>query len=76
MNSLGIREFKGIQQMINENGGHQTAKKLINKPGTEGLTALLLEGRPDLSVENLALDYPALFTEKELQTCKERTGRI
>ena len=62
-------------QDVSKSGGLTVAKKLIGKPGgSDGFTKLWEAGRLDLSVEACALrpEFKPLFTEKELETCRER----
>ena len=63
-------------QMLNENGGMETARILINSSTvSDGYTALWERGRLDLTVEALIWDNPEyheLFTEAELRIVKKR----
>lgn len=62
-------------QMISEYGGLATAKKLLADNKThDGLTALYLCNRLDLTVEALVIKekYKKLFTEEELKTAEKR----
>ena len=65
-------------QMVKEDGGLTTAHRLL-EPGqvSYGLAELFLLGRPDLSVEALALkpEFEEVFTRQELATARERLGR-
>jgi hypothetical protein len=63
-------------RMLNDHGGLQTAKSLINarKP-SDGYTALYLLGRLDLTVEALVLEdagWHPLFSNDELQLARKR----
>ena len=61
--------------MVNERGGLQAAKTLINAPGvSDGFVALWERGRPDLTVEAIILDprWKELFTNHELDIARER----
>lgn len=62
-------------QLVNEKGGLNAAKQLINNPkGTEGFAKLYLYKRLDLSVEAHVIksEYKELFT-LVLQFCLART---
>jgi hypothetical protein len=62
-------------QMISEQGGLATAKKLIAKPGgTDGFTTLWEHHRLDISVEAIVLkpEFAPLFTQEERKLCRER----
>lgn len=62
-------------QMVNEQGGLQAARTLINAPDiSDGFTALYLCGRLDLTVEAVALDpkWQALFSQEELAKARKR----
>jgi hypothetical protein len=63
-------------QMLDENGGLETAHILINASTvSDGYTALWERGRLDLTVEALIFDNPEyheLFTEDELLIVKKR----
>lgn len=63
-------------QMLDQNGGLETAHILINLPTvSDGYTALWERGRLDLTVEALICDnpeYQELFTEDELRIIKKR----
>ena len=62
-------------QMVNERGGNDAAKKLINDPSpSEGFTRLWELGRLDLTVESLALEpeWRPLFTPAELKVAARR----
>lgn len=64
-----------FKQMVAENGGVITAKKLISKNGgTEGFLRLWECNRLDLSIEALVLKdkYKELFTNEERRICKDR----
>ena len=66
-------------KMLTDNGALLTAKKLINtNGGTSGFTTLWENQRLDLSVEALVLKpkYRSLFTEEELQKCRERLAEF
>jgi hypothetical protein len=62
-------------QMLNEHGGVQTARILLQKPVSDGYTAMWNKGRLDLTVEALIHDNPKwhrLFDKKELDMCTDR----
>ncbi len=61
-------------RMVNENGGVETAHRLIAKESTEGFTKLWEKGRLDLSIEALILkpEFATLFTEAERKKARER----
>ena len=63
-------------QMLNELGGLETARILINSSTvSEGYTALWERGRLDLTVEALIHDnseWQPLFTEEELKIIRRR----
>ena len=63
-------------QMLDQNGGLETAHILINSPTvSDGYTALWERGRLDLTVEALIWDnpeYQELFTDNELKIIKKR----
>ena len=62
-------------QMVNQHGGLQAAKTLINAPTlSDGFTALWQCGRLDLTVEAVALDpkWRDLFSDEELARAKKR----
>ena len=64
-----------FMQLLSEKGGVAAAKQLIMKDGgTEGFGTLKMAGRLDLTVEAHVLkpEYAELFTEAELQVCRER----
>lgn len=66
-------------QMISEYGGLATAKKLLGEDKVhDGLTALYLCGRLDLTVEALVTKekYKSLFTEEEIRTAKKRLSEL
>ena len=61
--------------LLSELGGVETAKNLINKAeATDGFTKLWELNRLDLSVEALVIaeEFQPLFTDKEIETCKNR----
>ena len=62
--------------MLNEHGGLETARILINSSTvSEGYTALWERGRLDLTVEALIHDNPewhVLFTKNELNIIRKR----
>ena len=65
-------------QMLSEKGGVAAAKQLIMKDGgTDGFGTLKMAGRLDLSVEAHVLkpEYAELFTEAELQACRDRLDK-
>ncbi len=63
-------------QMLDQNGGLETAHILINSPTvSDGYTALWERGRLDLTVEAVIWDnpeYQELFTDDELKIIKKR----
>ena len=63
-------------QMLDNYGGLDTARILINAPNvSDGYTALWERGRLDLTVEALIFDNPEyheLFTREELAIVKKR----
>lgn len=63
-------------RMLDEHGGLETAKILINAPTvSEGYTALYMRGRLDLTVEAVIFDNPefqTLFTKDELEIIRKR----
>lgn len=71
-----IRPFNRLQQMLNEYGYFDGARKLINGEKTSGLTELFLKGKQDISIESLALSekFQSLFTEEELEKCRRKMG--
>jgi len=65
--------------MVNETGGLQAAKTLINAPGvSDGFAALWERGRPDLTVEAIILDpkWKELFTGHELDIARGRLSKV
>lgn len=65
-------------QMLDENGGLETAKILLNsEEPSDGYTALWERGRLDLTVEALVLEpvWEPLFTEEELTKAHKRLQR-
>ena len=64
-------------QMLSEQGGLATAQSLLRTPTpSNGFTRMWMEGRPELTVEYIALDprFAELFTAEELATARERLG--
>jgi hypothetical protein len=62
-------------QMLDENGGLETAQILLHASGvSEGYTALWERGRLDLTVEALVIDpeWRELFTPEELHVARKR----
>jgi len=62
-------------QMVSNDGGLETAKKLIMKEGgSDGFTNLWERNRLDLTVEALVIraEFASLFSEEEIKICKER----
>tara|TARA_B100000378_G_scaffold34333_1_gene25881 strand:- start:441 stop:764 length:324 start_codon:yes stop_codon:yes gene_type:complete len=63
-------------QMLNDRGGLDTAKSLINaKSQSDGFTALFLAGRLDLTVEAVVIEdqrWHILFTDEELARARKR----
>lgn len=65
-----------FHQMLDENGGVETAKQLINnnRP-SDGYTELYLKKRLDLTVEALVINdkkWHSLFTQEEIEKAKAR----
>ena len=65
-----------FRRMVAEQGGLETARRLINANRvSDGYTALWERGRLDLTVEAKVIETPqfhSLFTEEELETCRRR----
>jgi hypothetical protein len=64
--------------MVRERGGLGAAHHLLAGDRIhDGFAELLLAGRPDLTVEALALrdEFQPLFSENELRIARERLGR-
>lgn len=63
-------------QMVVDHGGVEAAHMLINADTvSDGYTALWERGRLDLTVEAMVINTPKfhpLFTEEELQICRDR----
>jgi hypothetical protein len=61
-------------QMVQENGGVETAHLLLAKEPTEGFTRLWEEGRLDLSIEALVLkpQFISLFDASEREGARKR----
>jgi hypothetical protein len=62
-------------QMLSENGGLETAKRLINSPApSDGFTTLWEKRRLDLSVEAHVMrpEFRDLFTSAELRAAEDR----
>lgn len=62
-------------QMVAEHGGLEAAHRLLaGERFQEGLDALALRGRLDISMEKLVLDprFSSLFSEAELETARRR----
>ena len=63
-------------QMVVDHGGTEAARMLINANSvSEGYAALWERGRLDLTVEAMVVNtsrFHALFTEDELQICRNR----
>lgn len=62
-------------QMVANDGGLKTAKKLISATSpSDGFTALWENGRLDLTVENLVLKpkYRSLFSDEEIKMAIDR----
>ena len=69
-------------QMMNENGGVNTAKILIAKAIqtgqlSDGFSRLFMEGRLDLSMEDSVCkeEYRPLFSEEEIAYCRKVIGK-
>lgn len=68
-----------FMQMVNEQGGLSTARRLINSPNySEGLTRLWELKRLDISMEATVLQEPwrQLFTEEELKKASDKLIRL
>jgi len=68
-----------FMQMVNEQGGLSTAKKLINSPKySEGLTRLWELKRLDISMEATVLQQPwrELFTKEDLKKASEKLKKL
>ena len=68
-----------FMQMVNEQGGLSTAKRLINSTNySEGLTRLWELKRLDISMEATVLQQPwrELFTEDELKKAGEKLAKL
>ena len=66
-----------FHQMVEEQGGLQTAKALLaSKRIPDGFAQLYMLGRLDISMENLVLQEPwaNLFTDTELAVARRRLG--
>ena len=66
-------------QMVNAEGGLQTAQKLLSAKGySEGLTRLWEEKRLDISMEATVLQEPwcELFTDEELATARKKLKEL
>lgn len=66
-------------QMLNEQGGLMTAKRLINSPNySEGLTRLWELKRLDISMEATVLQQPwrELFSEEELEKASDKLKKL
>lgn len=63
-------------RMLNDHGGVDTAKRLINAPNqSDGYAELYLRNRLDLTVEAIVVDNPrwhALFTPEEIEKARVR----
>lgn len=63
-------------QMVVDHGGVDAARRLINAEAvSDGYTALWERGRLDLTVEAVVVNtekFHDLFTEQELQICRDR----
>ncbi|MFX0195965.1 MAG: hypothetical protein ACFFCW_07570 [Candidatus Hodarchaeota archaeon] len=61
-------------QMVNERGGLQAAKVLLQSPLSEGFIALWERQRLDLTMEALiqSSTWKALFTKEELEIARKR----
>ena len=76
--SIGYTPSK-FRQMVANEGGLQTAKKLINsKKLSDGFAELAQLNRLDLTVEALVLEkeYRILFTETEIEIAQERLSEL
>ncbi|MBY0120919.1 EVE domain-containing protein [Bacillus sp. S/N-304-OC-R1] len=68
-----------FRQMVANEGGLRTAKKLINSKNlSDGFAELARLGRLDLTVESLILQrkYKPLFTKEELLIARERLSQL
>ena len=63
-----------FREMVEENGGLEAAKKLLQKPLSEGFISLWERGRVDLTMEALILQpkWKVLFTDEELKIARIR----
>jgi len=63
-------------QMLQQNGNnaHEVVQDLVSRKVTDGLTALCLKGRLDLSMEAIVVkpEYAELFSEDILNICKKK----
>jgi len=78
LNECGYRASRFLV-MVNERGGLQAAKTLINASGvSDGFAALWEHGRLDLTVEAIILDpkWKELFTDHELDIARERLRKL
>ncbi len=75
--ALGYRPLRFLE-MLQKLGGVATARELLRPgPPSEGLTKLFAMGKPELSVEALALDpqWQPLFTSAEIKEARRKLGR-
>ncbi len=75
--ALGYRPLRFLK-LLQKDGGLATARELLRpSPPSEGLTRLFALGKPDLSVEALALDPQSqpLFTPAEIKEARRKLGR-
>ncbi len=61
-------------EMINNDGGLKTAKKLLKTESSEGFAFLLIRNRLDISMEAIIAEYDwgPLFTSEEKRIARQR----
>lgn len=81
----GIEECKKLGynptlfiRMVKEHGALEATRRVVDRPGvTDGFVKLAWDmqpRRPDLTSEQLVLNYPALFDEGVVQKARARLG--
>ncbi len=62
------------RQMVEEHGGIETAKRLVNSNNTDGFIKLLMAGKKYLTVEALILkdEWREFFSLDELQKAEQK----